>query len=117
MGAIYYKEKKYSSGENMIDAISVQLNSADWISVTLGNEVYYYQDVALIGASANTRPFACLRLDAPTTEQELINNREQLEAYGMISDVIGSTNKLTFYCYNDVPLVNLTLTLLNLTVG
>ena len=113
MPKIMYKGIQYSGySRTVIEPLSIAVLASNWTTVQLGNETYYTQTVSATGVDSTKKPFGFLNLSVPTTEQELLDNRAKIEAYGLISDLVTSTNSVIVYAYGDCPTVDLSLALI-----
>lgn len=93
--------------------LSISLKANKWQTVTLGNETYYKQEVVAIGVRPTKKPYGFYNAIIPTTEQGLILERQRIEGYGMIHEIIPGNDSVTVYCFNDCPQVDVNISLVN----
>lgn len=94
----------------------ISLKADMWENVTLGNDVYYKQEVNAVEFEDNSKLFGFLKLKTPpTSEQDLQYNINCIESYGLVADIIPSQNKgkVIAYCYDDKPTSDIDLYVVN----
>lgn len=92
-------EQRISELDRLKDISTITLSASKWSST-----LPYTQTVDLTRITASDTPIISMGVPSTVTSA---NYKSMKKAYGYIDRVVSSNKKLTFYCYNKKPTVNI----------
>lgn len=106
MGAIYYKNTKFTTSPLIKGSIVVEILADNWETVQLGSKEYYKQRVSVRGMKTGKRIFGFFGEDVPTNESQLSLMSNKIDAYSLINNVVALQDAIDVYAYTEAPTVD-----------